>query len=283
LNVELDGRFVDFQKGDNEFDLFVRISQIGNKEEIIIPVKFNCVVRRWLKQGELKPSIRISNTGLTLYFEIPDKPKSKTGGKLGADQGITTCLSLSDGQSTKANKHGYDLTKINKILARKKKGSKGFRRAQTHRKNYINWSINQLNFNNVKKVALEKLYNLRKGKKSSRYLTHWTYTLIKDKLVRLSEEKGFLFIEQDNKYRSQRCSECGWTHKSNRKGKTFKCGSCGFTTDSDLNAASNHEIELVDITPQVWQQKLNRTVGFFWLCDEIIVGDENIVRHVQKT
>ena len=41
LNVELDSRFVDFQEGDKEFDLFVRIKQIGNKEEIIIPIKYN--------------------------------------------------------------------------------------------------------------------------------------------------------------------------------------------------------------------------------------------------
>jgi hypothetical protein len=56
-----------------------------------------------------------------------------------------------------------------------------------------------------------------------------------------------------------------------------------FYMDEDFLRFPNHEIELVDITPQVWQQRLNRTVGFFWLCDEIIVGDENIVRHVQKT
>lgn len=277
LNVELDSRFVDFQEGDKEFDLFVRIKQIGNKEEIIIPVKYNQVINRLRKEGELKPSIRISHTGLTLYFELPDK--TKTGSKrLGADQGLITCLTLSDGQVTAKNKHGYDLSSINKMLSRRKKGSKSFRQAQSHRKNYINWSLNQLNFFNVKEIALEKLCNVRKGKKSSRYLSHWTYTLIKEKLFRLSEDKGFVLIEQDNKFRSQRCSSCGWTHKSNRKGKTFKCLHCGFVTDSDLNAASNHEVILEGLSPQVWRQHLNRTEGFYWQ----VVGDERIVRHVQK-
>jgi transposase len=164
------------------------------------------------------------------------------------------------------------------MLSRRKKGSKSFRQAQSHRKNYINWSLNQLNFFNVKEIALEKLCNVRKGKKSSRYLSHWTYTLIKEKLFRLSEDKGFVLIEQDNKFRSQRCSSCGWTHKSNRKGKTFKCLHCGFVTDSDLNAASNHEVILEGLSPQVWRQHLNRTEGFYWQ----VVGDERIVRHVQK-
>lgn len=155
---------------------------------------------------------------------------------------------------------------------------KGFKRAQDHRKNYINWSLNQLNFSNIKEVGLEKIRNIRRGKKSNRYLTHWTYTLIKDKLIRLSEDKGFVLIEQENKFMSQRCSACGWTHKSNRKGKTFKCGNCDFKGDSDLNAASNHEVELVELSPQVWQQHLNRTSGFYWAA----VSDEPIVRHVQK-
>jgi len=277
INVELDSRFIDFQEG-NKFDLFVRIKQIGNKEKIIIPIKYNKVINKWLKRGKLKPSIRLNKDGLTLYFDIPD---SKISGKskVGADQGVTTCLTLSDGQVTKTNKHGYDLTSINHILSRRKKASKGFRRAQRHRKNYINWSINQLNFKNINEVKLEKIESIRKGKKSSRYLSHWTYTLIKDKLVKLGEDKGFVITEQDSRFRSQRCSKCGWTHKPNRKGKTFKCTHCGFTADSDLNAASNHAVELLKITWEVWQQRLNR-VGFFW---HEVVGDERIVRHVKKT
>jgi transposase len=277
LHVELDSRFIDFQEGNKEFNLFVRLSQIGNKEEVIIPLKYNKVVNKWLKQGKLKSSIRLSQSGFTLYFEIPDKPK-KGSKRLGADQGLTTCLTLSDGQVTTKNLHGHDLTTINKILIRKTKGSKGFKRAQDHRKNYINWSLNQLNFNDIKEVGLEKIRNIRRGKRSNRYLTHWTYTLIKDKLVRLSEDKGFVLIEQENKFMSQRCSKCGWTHKSNRKGKTFKCVNCDFKGDSDLNAASNHEVILVELSPQVWKQHLNRTSGFYWN----VVGDEPIVRHVQK-
>lgn len=279
LNVELDSRFVDFQEEENEFDLFVRIKQIGNKESIILPVKYNKVINKWRKKGKLKSSIRLSKNAITLYFEIPNKPKHGTR-KVGADQGQTSCLALSDGQITKKNKHGHDLTTIINILSRKKKGSKGFKRAQDHRKNYINWSLNQLNFDEIKEVSLEKLINIRKGKRVNRLLSHWKYTLIKDKLVRLSEDKGFVVTENDNKCKSQRCSQCGWTHKPNRKGKTFRCLKCCYYTDSDLNAASNHEVELVELSSQVWQQKLNRNPGFFWFVDKVIVGDECIVRHV---
>ena len=281
LNVELDSRFVDFQEVDGEFNLFVRIKQIGDKEEIKIPVKYNKVINKWRKLGQLKPAVRLSKTGLTLYFDVEEKEKTGTV-KVGADQGCITCLSLSDGQVTPKNKHGHDLSSIIKIITRKTKGSKAFHRAKSHRKNYINWSLNQLNFTNVKEVGFEKLMNVRKGKRSSRFLSHWTYTLIKDKLVRLSEDKGFIFTEQDNKFMSQRCSSCGWTHKSNRKGKTFKCKHCGFLTDSDLNAASNHEIELPDVKA-MWQGHVNRSTGFTWLTSGITVGQEPIVPDVQKT
>jgi len=286
LNIELDSRFIDFQESDKHFNLFVRITQIGNKREIIIPIKFNKCTNKWMKEGKLKPSIRINKKSLTLYFEIEEPEKKEKGSIIGADQGLLTCLSLSDGQVTKINNHGYDLNKITKVLSRRKKGSNGFQRTQEHRKNYINWSINQLNFDNVKQVNLEKLMNVRKGKNNGRMLSHWTYTLIKNKLVNLSEEKGFLLIEQDNKFRSQRCSLCGWVHKSNRKGKTFKCTNtnCGFTTDSDLNAASNHEVELYEIFKEhkVCLEHLNHSTGFFWLKDKIVLGQELIVPDTQK-
>ena len=267
---------------NKQFNAFVKIGQIGNKQSITIPIKFNKVINKFLKSGKLKSSIRISKKSITLFFELPLATKK---GKMtvGADQGLVTCLTLSDGQVTKKNKHNHDLSSIIKILARRVKNSKGFKRTQSHRKNYINWSINQLNFKDIKKVKFEKIFNLRKGKKTSRYLSHWCYTLIKNKLISLSESKGFTFVEQDNKYRSQRCNACGWTHRSNRKGKTFKCSHCRHFADSDLNAASNHEVELVEIPRQVWLQKLNRTSGFFWNKDSVIVNGENIVRHVQKT
>ena len=277
LNIELDSRFVNIQAGKH-FDLFVQITQIGNKLKLNIPIKHTKVSKKWLSLGEMKVSIRLNENYLNLYYEIENKEIQ--GNKvIGADQGQITCLSLSDGQVTKKNKDGYDLNNIQDILTRRTKGSKGFRRTQEHRKNYINWSLNQLNFNNVKEFRLEKIKNIRKGKRNSRKSTHWCYILIKSKLVSLSEDKGFVFLEQDNKFMSQRCSQCGFTHKSNRKGKTFTCKHCGFIADSDLNAASNHEVDLNEIPVMVWNDHINRTTGFFWLkVDDHY--DEFIVRHV---
>ena len=117
-------------------------------------------------------------------------------------------------------------------------------------------------------------------------LARWTYTDIKTKLVALSETEGFTLIEQDNKFRSQRCSLCGWVHKSNRKGKTLRCMSaiCTEVADADLNAASNHETELCDISHhKVWYSHLNRTSGFYWTKNGVYnCAGEPIVPQTQK-
>jgi len=282
INVELDPRFIDIETG-NSFDLFVQIDEIGNKRKIRIPVKHTFTSNKWNAEGKLKNSIRLNENFITLYYEV-DK-KYNTGTEIvGADQGKITCLSFSDGQVTKTNKHNYDLNKIIDVLSKRKKGSKGFRRSQSHRKNYVNWSLNQLNFSHIKQINFEKIKYLRKGKGCNRNMSHWTYTLIKNKLILLSEDKGFVFVETENKFMSQRCSQCGWTHKSNRKGKTFKCtnADCNYIADSDLNAASNHAVELFELPQMIWQQRINRSAGFFWFKDCYVVGDEHIVRHVKK-
>ena len=232
-------------------------------------------------KGKILNSIRLHKNDISLSFELPDVKKRTEGSTVGADQGIITTLTLSDGQITKQNKHGYDLNKILHVLGRKKKGSKNYRQTQDHRKNYINWSINQLNLSAIKTLNLERLYQIRKGKNAGKFLSNFTYTLIKKKLEALSETEGFGIMEIANSFRSQRCSECGWTQKSNRNGKLFICKHCGYATDADLNASLNLEDDsLYAIPKQVRLDKINRT-GFFWNSEGLMnLSREFIVPYV---
>lgn len=278
--LELDARFIDFSEDSKGF-IFVRISSIGNKQVLKLPIKKTKPSKKWCSKGKLKQSIRISEDNLwTLYDVEAQKPQGTE--VVGADQGVLTALTLSDGSITKPCSHGHDLRSIQQKLSRRKKGSCGFRKADEHRKNYINWSLNQLNFDNIKEVRLEKVKHLRYKSRYSRYLSHWKYTLIRDKLVRLGEEKGFQFSEVSNEFRSQRCNQCGWVRKANRKGKTFKCNRCDFSQDSDLNAASNLKLDLAEIPYWVRLRKINRE-GFFWKPDGLFSADgKPIVSHAQK-
>jgi transposase len=164
----------------------------------------------------------------------------------------------------KTNSHGKSLDSIMLSLSKCKKGSKRFSRKQDERKNFINWSINQLNFNEVKQINLEKVWNIGFKNKTSRLMSHWTNTLIRDKLKSNCELLGVQVKEQSCTYRSQRCSSCGMVRKSQRKGKLYKCKECGNEIDSDLNAALNHEVELPEIPWELRREERNRK-GFYWL------------------
>ena len=158
-------------------------------------------------------------------------------------------------------------------------GSKAFEQAQEHRSNYINWSINQLNLNNIRQINIEKIKDLRKGRKSSRRLSHWTYTEVFSKLESTCSEQGVLVNKVDPAYTNCRCSKCGWTCSTNRRRKKFKCVSCGFTQDADLNASINIGTNLTFIKyGSKKQQKLDKA-GFYWLTE----GAKPIVSSVPET
>ena len=278
LQPELDSRFVKIDlDNDTSFDIWATLTSLGNNLKIIIPLKrtkhFNLIA----SQGVIKSGIRLGNDSVTFMFDIPDTQQKDSGAIIGLDIGMLNTFSTSDGQQSKLDIHGHDLDKIQQKLSRRKKGSEGFRRAQEHRRNYINWSINQLNLSDVKTVRLENIRHLRKGNKSSRRLSHWTYTIIFDKLDSYCSSHGVHVEKVSPTYTSQRCSQCGWTRKSNRKGKRFKCGHCGFICDADLNASRNIVLPLIPIKKKQRLQQISRS-GFYWL----VVSQEPIVPDVVR-
>ena len=198
---------------------------------------------------------------------------------LGIDIGQKNVISCSNGVSSQRNNHGYDLDNITDILCRKKKGSKNFQKVVEHRKNYINWSINQLQLDKVKEIRIENIKSLRKGKRSSKKLSHWIYTDIFSKLGSYSVENGVHINKVNPTYTSKRCSVCGWTRSRNRKGKRFVCDQCGNTADADINAAKNISM---DLSPIYYggkkRQRLDIKAGFWWRVE----GEEPVVPSVQE-
>jgi len=264
LEPELDSRFIKVDwDNPTSFDGWLTLTSLGNKLKIKIPVKktkhFN-----WLsQQGILKSGIRLSKEKITFNFEIPDAEPKETGDTIGIDIGSKTVISCSHGFQSQCNKDGWDLDKIQAKLSRRKKNSKGFQRAQDHRKNYINWSINQLNLHNINRVRIEDIKYLRNGCRSSRRLSHWTYADIFDKLEDICSIAGVQLERVNPTYTSQRCSRCGWVRKRNRRGKRFKCNLCSFECDADLNASKNISLELSAISKQQRLSKANKN-GFYW-------------------
>ena len=94
----------------------------------------------------------------------------------------------------------------------------------------------------------------------------------------VAQQKNVSIVEVNPTYTSQRCSQCGWTRKKNRSGKSFKCDKCGYAADADLNASRNIFLTLPSIKMDTRLKNPNR-LGFYWSP----LGLENIVPAVSKT
>lgn len=94
-------------------------------------------------------------------------------------------------------------------------------------------------------IVIENLNHIRtrtkqRGRESRRRLHSWTFAQLRGFLEYKAETKGCHVVGVDPRYTSQRCSQCGHVHRSNRKSQSrFKCQACGFELNADLNAARN--------------------------------------------
>jgi len=263
INFEFNSICVDNKITNNHFNSFIQLKSLGKSfSKIKLPIKFHRNNKKYIN-WTMKNSFLIGKDFINIRWEKEEVIMKNEGITVGIDQGMKTVLTLSDKQVTKTNKDGYDLDKIITIMSRKRKGSKSFKKCQEHRKNYINWSINQLNFDNIKQVNFETIYNISYKNPTCRKLSSWTNTIIRDKLEDRCTLLGVQVQHQSPTYRSQRCSNCSLVRKSSRKGKVYLCPECGLEIDADYNASLNHEVALPDIPWKLRKLNLNRK-GFYW-------------------
>lgn len=285
IKAELSTQCFKFENKKNakHFDCFGVLSSIGKSfGKILIPFNYNSHSKQLGVSGERMTSILLSDKYLYIRWK-QDLPKQKTIGEIvGLDQGIKTCLTLSDGQVSK-ELDDNDLDKITNKIARKKLGSKAFHRAIDHRNNYIGWAVNQLKFSNIKELRIEKISNFRQGKKTSKKLNYFGEKVIMDRIYKKCLVTGVRYVEQNSAYKSQRCSKCGYVHKNNRKGKNFYCLHCSFQADADFNASKNQVGNLLPLERFLGQLD-NKDKGFFWKEEGIsdLVGQELTVPVTRK-
>ena len=251
---------------DGEFNYFLKLQSLGKKYgQIYIPIRLHRHSNKLKTKGQLLGSFLINNDYLDFRWKIDFPEKKKNGSIVGGDTGKNTILTLSNEKTTDQtkDKHGHNLVSIINKLSRKKKGSKAFKKAQDHRTNFINWSIKQLNLNDIKEIRLEKVKNVFYKNSYSRKMSHWTNTEIEKAIEKACDENGVHLTYKDSFYASQLCFFCGLVRKANRKGKLYKCNGCGYQADADLNSARNHTIDLPKIPLALRHLKLNRK-GFYW-------------------
>jgi len=280
VNPQLDARFININL-DNKtsFDGWLIIGSIGKKIKIELPFKRTAHLNKLIDSGWkiLGGGVRLNRNSFCLILEREDVPPKNNGKTLGIDIGIKSVYSASNGQQAHADKHGWDLALIQKKMNRRKKGSCGYLKTQQHRKNHINWILNNLNLDGINKIRLERIKNLRKGKRTNSFLSRWTYTEIFDKLKDKCNLSGVQIDYMSPTYTSQRCSNCGWTRKRNRCGIQFKCDVCGYAANADLNASINISLDLPAISREKRLRHEN-IKGFYWN----VLDKEPIVPFIQK-
>ena len=243
--ISLDFRFVDIRFDENSFDVWLKLSSLGGKMILKLPMQKHRHFNKFINDGwKMKEGCRLRKTDkgvfVDLYLQKSEPATRKTGKSVGFDCGYKKLLVDSEGRI-----HDVGLEPIYEKIARKRQKSKAFYRALDERDNAINRTINAISLENVKHIVAEDLKCVKKNsrgkirKKFNDKLQRWSYPKVLEKLSRVCEEMGIAFTKVNPAYTSQKCSSCGHIDKRSRKGESFVCMSCGMRMDADCNAAIN--------------------------------------------
>ena len=249
LVMELDSRFIDICQDVNSFDIWIRLSSVGNKIKILLPGRKHKHLNKYLPEWEMKKSVRIRKNDkgffIDVFFEKAEPTKKITGGFLAVDIGYKKLLVDNNGI-----KYGADFPALAKKISGKKQGSKNFLRALKERDIFISRVCNALPLKDIATLVVEDLKNVKyksKGRLSKKFnnkLQRWTYPKILEKLERLCAEAGVRFLRINPTYTSQICHKCGTKDKKARNGEVYRCKNplCANylkKIDADYNAAEN--------------------------------------------
>jgi transposase len=238
----LDAKFVVVEAGRKSFDLVLRLSVLRKGSRITIPTRKTRVLNKWLSRpgARLIQGCALSEEGLVLWVEIPDEEPRPEGRVVGIDLGINKLISDSDG-----NHYGTDFKQIRDKIQRRKPGSKGRRRAFRERDNYINATLNQLPWSELRVLGVEALQDLKRGKQRERgksfrkAIAPWTYRQGLNRAGDKALENRVRLVENRPANTSRECPECSTVRKENRRGENFRCVVCGYAADADYVGARN--------------------------------------------
>lgn len=271
----------------------ISLSTIAGRKKynLFIPEYFT-----WYEKGEIKSlTLRIKSTRRIIGYisiELPNIPIKDPKSFLGVDRGIKRVAVLS-------NNLFYDSKHIRKVKwkyqrLRNELQSKGTKSARRKLKKIAGKERRFMTDENRKIakwvleqpfdcVVLEKLkgikHNSKKckkvNKKVRKQFANWSYYQLERFIIERAEKLGkyVLFIRPD--YTSQRCSECGYISKGNRKSQSkFCCKECGFQLNADLNASIN----ISELGKAVFRRASvnSPNVGEFLLKTEIFSLEKNL-------
>jgi Putative transposase DNA-binding domain len=233
-NLVLDAKFVDVEDKDvnpgNPFDLVVRSSTLEKGNRIV--------------QG-----CSLSEDQLILWVEIPEPEIPWTPPQdaktMGADLGMRKLLTVSDDRDRTAFL-GREYHALQKLIRRKKAGSKTRNRLLTERDHLIGRALNALPWGHFDVLGVEDLTGITRGKcgfgkkkEFRRQRLPWARRKVLKRISSKAAENRVLVIAVDPRKTSRECPDCGCASALNRRGEQFRCVACGHTEDADGVGAHN--------------------------------------------
>jgi IS605 OrfB family transposase len=179
------------EPGKGSFDYVLKISGVVPGKRLTLPFKSHKRFNYWLSKpgAKLLNGCVIQGDMAILWIDLPDLPVREEGDELGIDLGYNKLLADSEG-----GKYGLEIKARCEKVRRKKPGSKGKRRAQQERQDYINRTVKEIPFARLRLIAVENLKHLKRGKKPNRSklfrkrLAPWTYRQALTRIEQLAAE-----------------------------------------------------------------------------------------------
>ena len=250
---------------------YISIMTLVPRQRILIPLTGNTPIR-----GTIRVVLDFDKQRIEVHYVVEVSPKKAKGAPVAVDLGITEVMTDSDGSqwgkgfgktlikySKALNNKGKARNKLHALrkkahtegdkakakrirvfnLGRNKQNKKRKQVKQTLARE-INTAINGLLLaKSPRLIVHEKLGAMRgrrgKGKNFNRLVHLWTHGLMKDRLGFKASVGGSDRKQVNPAYTSQMCPRCGFVHRKNRFGDTFRCLFCRQAGHSDRLAALN--------------------------------------------
>jgi len=230
------------------------------------------------RRGQVDLLYQNGNFYLIPIVDVPETPGKVNKDFLGIDMGVINLAVDSQGETYSGKEVNCKRVKIDKLKsALQKKNTKSSKRhlkklsgkENRFRKN-INHCISKKIVEKCQRhslsLAIENLVGIRQRatvrKTQRRQHSSWAFDQLRRFLEYKSKLAGIILKVVDPHYTSQRCSECGFVSKHNRKNQSsFTCRSCGFSANADHNGAINiAQLAIANlriVTPQGSYKPLN--------------------------
>lgn len=208
------------------------------------------------RRGQVNLLYKNGKFYLIAIVEVPEPPEKVNKEFLGIDMGVKVLAVDSKGEVYSGKEVDKKRIKLDKLKsALQKCGSKAAKRhlkklsgKEARFRTWVNHNVSKKIVEKAKRhslgIAIEDLTGIRERtvfrKSQRRQHSSWAFNQLRRFLEYKSRIAGITIKAVNPHYTSQRCSNCGYINKHNRKTQSnFVCKSCGFSANADINGAIN--------------------------------------------